>query len=155
VRPSIPPFRTFAALFLSACASAPGPVPADPGNFSAATLAAEATAARAVVTAFIAAEASGDPADSLLTPDADFIMTGIVVARPPRLAGLNGPGTTAVESANAYVSGALAYVVVAYRFDTGDPALDERARGTFILEKQRAGWRIRHVHTSMVAAWER
>ena len=50
-------------------------------------------------------------------------------------------------------AGAFAWVVMSYRFNGRVPQLSERARATVILEKQRAGWRIRHVHSSMVARW--
>ncbi len=126
---------------VTACAGAPAsetvlPIPAAPGP---GPLGAEAAAARDAAVTFITAEAAGERADSLLVPGADFIMTG----------------TAVIEAATTSLGGALAYVVVVYRFDARDPALDERARGTFVLEKQRAGWRIRHVHTSMVGRWER
>ncbi len=71
----------------------------------------------------------------------------------PRLAGLNGPGQAVVEEASTGLAGNFAWLVVAYRFTGRTPDLAERARATFILEKQRAGWKIRHVHSSMVARW--
>lgn len=117
-------------------------------------LGAEAAAARASVASFLALEARGDPrADTLLAPEADFIMTGILVSTRPRLAGLTGSGNATIETATTSVAGAVAWVVAAYRFEGRTPALAARARGTFVLEKQRAGWRIRHVHTSMVEGW--
>ena len=151
------------ALVLLASASACTPPPATqtlppfPGasEEGPGPLGADAAQARDVVTAFITAEAADTPADALLAPGADFIMTGITATRSPRLAGLNGAGAVTVEAANTFLSGVLAYVVVVYRFDARIPELSERARGTFVLEKQRAGWRIRHVHTSMVGRWER
>lgn len=147
----------FLLVLASACATPPAgdTIPQLPAVAGTGPLGSEAAAIRDVVTAFMTAEAGGEPADSLLAPGADFLMTGITVTRAPRLAGLNGTGTATIEAAGTYVAGALAYVVVAYRFDASVPELDERARGTFVLEKQRAGWRIRHVHTSMVGRWER
>lgn len=152
--------RVSATLLLAlAPACAPPPVgdaaprpaaPAGPGP-----LGAEAAAARDVVAAFIAAEAAEQDGDSLLAPGADFVMSGIAVTHSPRLAGLVGPGSASVEAASTNVGGAVAWVVVVYRFDARIPGLDGRARGTFVLEKQRAGWRIRHVHTSMVERWDR
>jgi len=116
----------------------------------------EAEAARAAAIAFLEAEARGDSAaDTLLAAGADFLVTGIRVVGRPRLAGINGPGTAAAEEAAVGTAGALAWVVLAYRVDAQTPALSERARATFVLEKQSAGWRIRHVHTSMVERWER
>jgi hypothetical protein len=154
VRASAPLFLAIAA----ACAPRPAgdaaaPMPAAVAELG--PLGAEAAAARDVVTAFIAAEAAAENPDTLLAPGADFLMSGIAVTRPPRLAGLNGPGSASVEAASTNVGGALAWVVVAYRFDARVPGLEGRARGTFVLEKQRAGWRIRHVHTSMVERWDR
>jgi hypothetical protein len=116
--------------------------------------AADAAGARSVVSAFVAAEAEGaEGADTLLAPGADFIMTGVRVTARPRLAGLNGPGSASVEEAGTGVAGSFAWVVVSYRFAGRTPELAERARATFVLEKQRAGWKIRHVHSSMVVRW--
>jgi hypothetical protein len=114
----------------------------------------EAARARNVVAAFLAAEAQGDAdADTLLATGADFILTGTRVRARPRLAGLVGPGTASIEEASTGVTGEVAWVVVAYRFEARTPDLSERARATFVLERQRAGWRIRHVHSSMVERW--
>ncbi len=129
----------------------------DPERFGAARdgVGAEAVAARAVVAAFIAAEAGADPAaDTLLTTDAEFVASGIALTTRPRLAALNGPGTGAVEAATTRVTDAgVAWLAVVYRFDARTPALSDRGRATFILEKRRAGWRIRHVHSSAVERW--
>ena len=120
----------------------------------AASLEVDAAAARAAVNAFLSLEARLAPAaDTLLAVGADFIMTGIRVMARPRLAGFNGPGDVFVEEASAGVSGEFAWVEVSYRFAGRTPDLAERARATIVLEKQRAGWRIRHVHSSMVERW--
>lgn len=131
------------------------PAPALPGpDAPSASLELDANAARATVNAFLALEARGNAAaDTLLVPGADFIMTGVKVTTRPRLAGLNGPGETLVEESSTGSAGAFAWVVVSYRFSGRTPDLAERARATFVLEKQRAGWRIRHVHSSMVERW--
>lgn len=152
-----------ALLALAACAGPPAsrPIPVQADSAAAAAPAgdttspgADAEAARAVVAAFVDAEARGDgSADTLLAQDADFIMGGIVVTSRPRLAAMVGRGDAQLEEARVGTSGAFAYVVAVYRFDSPTPSLDDRARGTFILEKHTAGWRIRHVHTSMVERW--
>ena len=119
-----------------------------------ANLEADVAAARATVNAFFAQEArQTTAADTLLAAGADFTMTGIRVTARPRLAGFNGPGEVAVEEASAAVAGEFAWVELSYRFAGRTPDLSERARATVILEKQRAGWRIRHVHSSMVERW--
>ena len=106
------------------------------------------------VTAFVASEARGSAdADTLLATGADFVMTGVSVTARPRLAGFNGPGTATIEQASTETAGTFAWVVAVYRFTARTPELNERARATFILEKQRAGWKIRHVHSSMVTRW--
>ena len=121
---------------------------------SPAQLDADAAAARAAVTAFLTAEAHGSvQADTLLALGADFIMTGIKVSVRPRLAGLNGAGTVTIDESSSGLAGAFAWVVIGYRFGGRTSDLDERARATFVLEKQRAGWKIRHVHSSMVERW--
>jgi hypothetical protein len=115
---------------------------------------ADADAARAAVAEFVSAEAQGSrSADTLLAPGADFIMTGVAVRTRPRLAGLNGPGGATIEQSECSLAGVFAWVVIAYRFAGRTNDLDERARATFVLEKERAGWRIRHVHSSMVERW--
>ena len=115
---------------------------------------ADADAARATVAAFVSAEARGSAgADTLLALGADFILTGVKVNARPRLAGLNGPGETTIEESECSLAGAFAWVVISYRFAGRTTDLDERARATFVLEKQRAGWRIRHVHSSIVERW--
>jgi ketosteroid isomerase-like protein len=106
------------------------------------------------VNAFFTQEARLMPAaDTLLALGADFIMTGLRVTARPRVAGFNGPGDVFVEEASAGVAGEFAWVELSYRFAGRTPDLAERARATVILEKQRAGWRIRHVHSSMVERW--
>ena len=141
------------ALLASACTrrvSSPVPVIMSEGGGGVS----EVAAARATVAAFIAAEAAGDPsADTLLATGADFIAQGIAITNRPRLAAMLGRGEGAVEEARAQVSGSAAWVVVTYRFiKAGEEP--ERARGTFLLEKRTAGWRIRHVHTSWVERWD-
>jgi len=119
-----------------------------------ASLEADAAAARATVNAFLAQEAHlAATADTLLAAGADFLMTGLRVTARPRVAGFNGPGDVFVEEVSAGVAGEFAWVVMSYRFAGRTPDLAERARATVILEKQRAGWRIRHVHSSMVERW--
>jgi len=138
----------------------PQPAPANPPTGNApqtpgvSAFDADATAAMAVVTSFLAAEAQNAAgADTLLGENADFILTGVRVTTRPRLAGLNGPGAATIEESSTGLAGAFAWVVVSYRFEARTPDLNERARATFVLEKQRAGWRIRHVHSSMVERW--
>jgi hypothetical protein len=149
------------ALALAAAGGCAGRVPAA-GRESPAVIVAGASAspdtdaagARNAVAAFLDAEAQGSSAaDTLLAAEADFIMTGILAHARPRLAGLNGPGAATIEEANTSVAGAMAWVVVSYRFEGRTPDLSERGRATFVLEKQRAGWKIRHAHSSMVERW--
>lgn len=115
----------------------------------------ETAAVRAVVSEFIAAEARGDEsADTLLASNADFIATGILRTVRPRLAGMMGRGEGSIEEARTELSGGFAWVEVVYRFEGGTRSSDERARATFVLDRRVAGWRIRHVHSSMVERWE-
>ena len=138
-----------AALALSACAARAGPrppLPYDPVR--------ETALARDVATEFIAAEAGGDAAaDTLLASDADFIMSGIPVTRRPRLAGVLGHGAATIEETRTQLAGAFAWVVTTYHWTADDGNDEEHGRATMILERQRAGWRIRHVHSSTVAPW--
>jgi hypothetical protein len=140
-------------LLLAACGRS-GPRATLPAPESRAALDADAAAARAVAAAFITAEAAGDAAaDTLLAAEADFVSGGVRVATRPRLSGLTGTGTGVVESASIWIAGAVAWVVLAYRFEAASPGLDDRGRATLVLERQRAGWRIRHVHSSSVERW--
>lgn len=115
----------------------------------------ETAAARDVVSAFVTAEARGDEAaDTLVSADADFIATGIAVTARPRLAGMIGRGEGTIEEARTELAGSFAWVTVVYRWVGRTPDSAERARATFVLERRIAGWRIRHVHSSMVERWE-
>lgn len=155
MRRSLRASAAIAMLLLAACSSTSTRV-AELSAAPESPLGDEAQAARAVAIAFLEAEARGDTgADSLLVAGADFLATGIRVTARPRLAGINGPGVAAPEEVTTGSAGALAWVVMGYRVAARTPALSERARATFVLEKQRAGWRIRHVHSSMVERWER
>lgn len=139
-------------LLAAACASPQASAPAP--QAAPANLDVDAAAARAAVSAFLSLEARGSgDADSLLVPGADFIMTGVRVTARPRLAALNGPGDVMIEESSTGFAGSFAWVVVSYGFAGRTSDLADRARATFVLEKQRAGWKIRHVHSSMVARW--
>ena len=139
-----------AILALAACAGRAGPrppLPYDPLR--------ESARARDVAAEFIAAEASGDASgDTLLAPDADFIMSGIPVTRRPRLAGVLGHGEATIEDTRIQLTGVFAWVVAAYHWTADDGNDEERGRATMVLERQSAGWRIRHVHSSTVAPWQ-
>jgi hypothetical protein len=112
----------------------------------------EAAAARSTVAAFLAAEAASDrSADTLLATGADFVTQGIAVTNRPRLAAMAGRGEAGIEGIRTQVAGGMAWVVVIYRFRGQGET--ERGRGTFILERRPAGWRIRHVHSSWVEPW--
>ena len=155
--------RGSVAALLAALAACAHQRPADAGRLPSAAgalpspssdLEVEAAAARNVVATFLAAEAEGaQTGDTLVAAENDFIMQGVRVTTRPRLAGLNGPGTAQIEQASTGASGNVAWVVVSYLFEGRTPDLSERARATFVLEKQRAGWKIRHVHSSMVERW--
>ena len=115
----------------------------------------ETAAARDVVSTFIAAEARGDEgADTLLAADAGFIATGIPRTARPRLAGMTARGEGSIEEARTELAGSFAWVEVIYRWQGRAPGSEERARATFVLERKLAGWKIRHVHSSMVERWE-
>ena len=150
-RPLLPVITALSAALLAGCAgrivpAATAPLGVDPAR--------EAVAARAVAEAFIAAEARGDEAaDTLLTPGADFINSGIAVAARPRLAAVVGRGEAMIENLRTEVAGQLAWVVAVYRWSAPAGQLVERGRATLVLERHEAGWRIRHVHSSAVPPW--
>lgn len=141
-----------AALLAAGCTRrvAPARMPVVIGE---AALSDETAAARAAVLAFVAAEAAGDPsADTLLATGADFIAQGIRITNRPRLAAMVGRGEAGLDEARTQVAGGMAWVVAIYRFrGRGEP---ERGRGTFVLERRPAGWRIKHVHSSWVERWD-
>lgn len=130
--------------------AAPPAEPAAVGNPSV-----EIAAAREVVSTFIAAEARGDEtADTLISAGADFVATGIAITARPRLAAMIGRGEGTIEEARTELGGGFAWVTVVYRWVGRTPESVERARATFVLERRLAGWKIRHVHSSMVERWE-
>ena len=139
------------AAALAACAGRPAPTATAPLGVDPAR---EAAAARAVAEAFVASEARGEEAaDTLLAPGADFINSGIAVEARPRLAAVIGRGEATIENVRTEVSGALAWVVAVYRWTGAAGQIVQRGRATLVLERQAAGWRIRHVHSSAVPPW--
>lgn len=140
------------AVALVACATRTSPRLVSPLGLDPAR---EAAAAREVAAAFIAAEARlEEAADTLLTPGADFINSGIAVQARPRLAAVVGRGDATIENLRTELVGELAWVVAVYRWTGAGGQLVERGRATMILERREAGWRIRHVHSSAVPPWE-
>ena len=150
-RLAFPVSTVLAALLLAGCAGRAAPTPTAPLGVDPAR---EAAAARAVAESFIAAEARGDEsADTLLAPGADFINSGIPVAARPRLAAVIGRGEASIENLRTEVAGALAWVVAVYRWTAQAGRIVELGRATLVLEREEAGWRIRHVHSSAVPPW--
>jgi hypothetical protein len=141
-----------AALALTACVRrGPPPVP-----LLTPTIGADVPAIRAAVTAFVVGEARGDESvDTLLATGADFVATGVVLTNRPRLSGVPAPGTGSVDDLRIQVAGDYAWVVAGYGWVGRNPDGAERGVATFILERQPAGWRIHHVHSSSVARWVR
>ncbi len=135
-----------------ACAGQPGargvsPMGLDPIR--------EAASVRAVATAFILEEARGDTAaDTLLDAGAGLIANGAEVTSRPRLAGVAAQGRGIVDALNTQLASDVAWVVALYRWVGPDGSDERRARATLILERHPAGWRIRHVHSSVAAPWQ-
>ncbi len=120
------------------------------------TLGSDVAAVRGAVTAFIVGEAAGERrVDTLLASGADFVVDGVFLEHPPRLAGVPGPGTGAVNDLQIQLAGDYAWVVAGYAWVGNDPAGAERGLATFVLERRSPGWRIRHVHSSHVERWSR
>ena len=140
-----------AAALLAGCAARTAPIPTAPLGVDPVR---EAAAVRAVVEAFITAEARGDEAaDTLLVPGADFINSGIAVEARPRLAAVIGRGEATIEGLRTEVSGALAWAVAVYSWTGAAGRIVQQGRATLVLERHEAGWRIRHVHSSAVPPW--
>ena len=78
--------------------------------------------------------------------------SGPVAARP-RLAAVIGRGEASIENLRTEVAGALAWVVAVYRWTAQAGRIVELGRATLVLEREEAGWRIRHVHSSTVPPW--
>jgi len=141
-----------AALATAACASRVPPR----GPLLAPTLGADVATIRAAVAAFVLGEAALEQSvDTLLAREADFVMDGVALERQPRLAGVPGPGTGTVNDLQIQLAGDYAWVVAGYAWVGDDPAGAERGMATFVLQRQGAGWRIRHVHSSHVERWTR
>jgi ketosteroid isomerase-like protein len=141
-----------AALSAAACASRVPP----PGPLLASTIEADVPAIRAAVAAFVVGEAWGDrDVDTLLASGTDFVVDGVVLEHRPRLAGVPGPGTGSVNDLHIQVAGDYAWAVAGYGWVGSDPEGAELGLATFVLQRQSAGWRIRHVHSSHVERWTR
>ena len=118
------------------------------------TLEADVAAVRAAVGAFVTGESAGDArVDTLLARTSDFVVDGVVLVHRPRLAGVPGPGAGAVTDLQIELAGDWAWAVAGYVWVGDDPAGAERGLATFVLQREPAGWRIRHVHSSHVERW--
>lgn len=156
MRPSAARSRAAAAVAVAALATACASRVPPPGPLLPMTLAADVAAVRATVAAFVTAEAGGDErADTLLARGTDFVVDGVALENRPRLAGVPGPGTGTVNDLQIQVAGDWAWAVAGYAWMGDDPEGAERGMATFVLQRQPAGWRIRHVHSSHVARWAR
>ena len=143
--------RILSAILLAGCVRHPAPTATAPLGVDPAR---EAAAARAVAEAFITAEARGDEsADTLLAQGADFINSGIAVSARPRLAAVIGRGEASIGSLRTEVAGPLAWIVAVYRWTGLGGQIVGLGRATLVLEREEAGWRIRHVHSSAVPPW--
>jgi hypothetical protein len=145
---------TALAAALAAAACTPRVPP--PGPLLASTIEADVPAVRAAVAAFVVGEAGGDTdVDTLLASGSDFVVDGVFLEHRPRLAGVPGPGTGSVNDLQIQVAGDYAWAVAGYGWMGSDPEGAERGLATFVLQRQSAGWRIRHVHSSHVERWTR
>lgn len=98
-------------------------------------------------------------ADSLYTPDALVVANARVRLAAPRFAGVSYGGRVTVAAATVTVEGRFAWVLVDYRWVSGQGAARaEAGRATFVCE-QRLGegssWKIVHAHSSQLLPWDR
>lgn len=98
-------------------------------------------------------------ADSLYTPDALVVANARVRLAAPRFAGVSYGGRVTVAAATVTVEGRFAWVLVDYRWVSGQgDARAEAGRATFVCE-QRLGegssWKIVHAHSSQLLPWDR
>jgi hypothetical protein len=129
---------------LPACAAPPRPVAPPPSP------AAVEEAVSAVLAAALDADRRLEPADSLWDPEAVVIANGALRYAPPRFAGVEPGGETAITSSRLEVRQSLVWVYLEYRWLSLKDALAREGRATILLTPKAgvSGWKIVHAHSS-------
>ena len=106
----------------------------------------------AVLTAAMAADSRGEPADSLWHPEATIVADGEVRFEPPRFAGVGAGGQAAISSSRLEVRQSLVWVYLEYRWLSMKNGAAKEARATVLLtpRPEAVGWRIVHAHSSTI-----
>ncbi len=101
-------------------------------------------------------DAKGDrAADTLYAPEALVVANARVRLGTPRFAGVGVGGRATVAAAAVTLEGRFAWVLVDYRWINSERNQAEAGRATFVCEQKPKGWRIVHVHSSQLLAWDR
>jgi len=104
----------------------------------------------AVLVAALAADARGEPADSLWDRDATVVANGELRDTPPRFAGITASGEVAITSSRLEVRQSLVWVYLEYRWLSLKDGAARDGKATVLLTPRSdgAGWRIVHAHSS-------
>lgn len=102
-----------------------------------------------VLEAIVTGDSKGNPNDSLFSPAGTVIANGTLRFRPPRLAGVQLGGESAITSTQINVRESMAWGWVEYRWFSTDLNQVAVGRATIILVPRPAGgWWVDQLHSS-------
>ena len=104
----------------------------------------------AVITAALDSDRRMATADSLWDSDATVIANGELRYAPPRFAGIEPGGEVGITSSRLEVRQSLVWVFLEYRWLSVKDAVARDGKATVLLTPDRngAGWKIVHLHSS-------
>jgi ketosteroid isomerase-like protein len=109
-----------------------------------------------IVRQALALDAAGDrAADSLYAAEAVVVANARVRLAAPRFAGVGSGGRVTVAAAAVALEGRFAWVLADYRWINSQRNEAEAGRATVVCQQQAQGWKIVHVHSSLLLPWDR
>lgn len=102
-------------------------------------------------------DAAGDrSADTLYASSALVVANGRARLAAPRFAGVGYGGRVTITTANVTIQGRFAWGMMDYRWFNLPQNQAEVGRVTFVCEnREAAGWKIVHLHSSQQLPWDR
>jgi len=140
------PDRLAALLLVVACGGRSGAPPGAPPVYDPGTVEESITA---VLVAALDADRQFTTVDSLWDPEASVVANGSPRYAPPRFAGIDLGGETAITSSRLEVRQSLVWVSFDYRWISVKEGTAREGKATALLiPRTGGGWRIIHLHTS-------
>jgi hypothetical protein len=141
------PDRLAALLLVVGCGGRTGAPASAPPVYDPGTVEEPITA---VLVAALDADRQFTTVDSLWDPEATVVANGSLRYAPPRFAGIDVGGETAITSSRLEVRQSLVWVYFDYRWISVKEGTAREGKATALLTPRTkgAGWRIIHLHSS-------